>query len=197
MNKKYKLLVIHGFNSSPLSFKALAIKKYVQIHFPDIEVISPQLKTNPKEAIAQLCQIIDNDLDCQWFLTGSSLGGFYATYLVAKYHCKAVLINPAVKPYELLQDVLGQQTNPYTGETFEVTSEHMQYLQQIERPVFEPKNFFVMVQTGDEVLDYRQAVEKYQQCEFIVQQGGDHSFIGFDAMLSTIMTFFLAHECSL
>ena len=187
---KQKILVIHGFNSSPQSLKAQITKQYIQQNFPCVEVICPQLLSNPNAAIEQLSNIIDSDNQCQWYLTGSSLGGYFATYLADKYNLKAALINPAVKPYELLDDILGEQTNPYTNEVYQVTIEHMQHLKTFEIDKINAKNLLVMVQTGDEVLDYQQAVNKYQQSQLCVQQGGDHSFINFDKMLPDIVNFF-------
>ncbi|MEW6998862.1 YqiA/YcfP family alpha/beta fold hydrolase [Colwelliaceae bacterium BS250] len=190
MKSKQKVLVIHGFNSSPQSLKAELTKAYIADNFVDIEVICPQLASTPNAAIIQLCQIIEADPDVDWYLTGSSLGGYFATYLVDKYQVPAVLINPAVRPFELLAEHLGEQTNPYTGEIYQVTEQHMMQLKALERAVSAEKKFFVMVQTGDEVLDYQQAVTKYQHCKLIVQHGGDHSFINFANMLPEIVKFF-------
>ena len=187
---KQKILVIHGFNSSPQSLKAQITEQYIGQHFPHIEVICPQLLSNPNAAIQQLCDIIDSDKQCQWYITGSSLGGFFATYLVDKYDLKAALINPAIKPYNLLADIVGEQTNPYTGEVYQVTLEHMYHLKAFEIDKITAKNFLVMVQTGDEVLDYQHAVEKYQQSHLCIQRGGDHSFVNFEKMMPEIVEFF-------
>ena len=189
-SKKIKILVIHGFNSSPLSLKAQLTIDYVAKHRPDIEVVCPQLLSTPNGAIEQLSSIIDSEPECQWYLTGSSLGGFFATFLAKKYALVAVLINPAVKPFALLEEIIGEQTNPYTNEVYQVTAEHMEQLKSFETEVYDSKSFLVMVQTGDEVLDYQQAVAKYQQCNLVIQQGGNHSFIDFAEMLPRIMTFF-------
>jgi len=131
----------------------------------------------------------------QWYLVGSSLGGYFANYLSEKYNLPAVLVNPAVKPYELLDDYIGEQTNPYTNIVYQVTHGHIQQLKDIEQtaPSIDSKqknNYLVMVQTADEVLNYQQAVEKYQHCQLVIQQGGDHSFIDFDKTLPTLASFF-------
>ncbi|MDG1733247.1 MAG: YqiA/YcfP family alpha/beta fold hydrolase [Thalassotalea sp.] len=189
MSKK-KILVIHGFNSSPQSLKAQLTVQYMQDNYPEIDVVVPQLLSTPELAIKQLCQIIEAENNIDWYFTGSSLGGYFATYLVSKYKRPAVLINPAVTPYLLLADYIGEQENPYTGEVYQVTKEHMQQLKLIESEICQQKMFFVMVQTGDEVLDYQQAVAKYGNCKLEVQQGGDHSFINFEQMLPKISSFF-------
>jgi predicted esterase YcpF (UPF0227 family) len=186
-----KLLVIHGFNSSPQSQKARQTVTFMQAHHSDVEVVCPQLQTSPLAAMAQLEEIINSAPQACWYLTGSSLGGYFATYLAEKYQLKAVLINPAVTPYLLLADYIGVQQQPYTGESYEITAEHMRDLKAFDIEQLSDKNrFMVMVQTGDEVLDYRQAVAKYQGCHLEVQAGGDHSFINFTAMLPAIVGFF-------
>lgn len=190
------ILYIHGFNSSPLSVKAEQTRQFLVEHFPTVGFYCPQLATTPDGAIEQLEQIIDqHPKGTEWLLIGSSLGGYFASYLTEKYQCLAVLVNPAIKPYELLSDYMGEQVNPYTQEVYQVTPEHMQQLQLIEqnKPTEScqiKNNYLVMVQTADEVLNYQQAVEKYQYCQLEVQEGGDHSFINFDKMLPAIAKFF-------
>jgi len=189
------ILYIHGFNSSPLSIKAEQTRQYFQQHFPSINFFCPQLATSTNEAILQLESIIEDSKKAIWFLMGSSLGGYFATYLANKYQVPAVLINPAIKPFDLLEDYIGEQTNPYTNVVYQVTKQHMLDLQAIEQsaPSIEnaqKNNYLVMVQTGDEVLDYQQAVEKFQHCRLIVEEGGDHSFIGFDEKLPIVADFF-------
>ena len=193
---KRNVLYIHGFNSSPLSIKAEQTRQYLVENYPDINFHCPQLATTPQEAISQLEAIIEKQgANNTWYLIGSSLGGYFASYLTEKFQCMAVLVNPAIKPYELLHDYLGEQVNPYTEEIFQVTEEHMLQLKAIEpraptKNNQQKNNYLVMVQTGDEVLNYQQAVEKYQFCQLIVQEGGDHSFINFDQCLAGICDFF-------
>ncbi|MGL1958724.1 MAG: esterase YqiA [Colwellia sp.] len=191
------ILYIHGFNSSPLSTKAEQTKNFLIENYPTIGFFCPQLASSPDAAIAQLTKIIaeNNHSTTQWLLMGSSLGGYFSCYLAEKYHLSAVLINPAIKPFELLEDYIGEQINPYTHEVYQVTNEHMLQLKAIEQIAptvthYRKKNYLVMVQTGDEVLDYQQAVEKYKYCQLIVQEGGDHSFVGFNQQLPIIAEFF-------
>ena len=184
------VLYIHGFNSSPLSTKAVITQQYLSQYLPDLKFHCPQMANTPKAAIEQLEKIIAQCGDEKWYLIGSSLGGYFSTYLSEKYGYDAVLINPAVKPYELLNDYLGEQTNPYTNETFTVEKSYLNDLLYLEQKKLIKKNYMVMVQTGDEVLDYQQAVDKYQHCNLVVQSGGDHSFINYEQMLSKMMRFF-------
>jgi len=170
--------------------KAQLTVHYFQQHHPEIKVFCPQLLSSPNAAIAQLMEIIESNPQAEWLIMGSSLGGYFSTYLSEKYQAKAILINPAVKPYELLNNFLGEQLNPYTNECYQVKEQHIVDLELLKQEEITKKNYLVMVQTGDEVLDYQQAVEKYQHCQLVVQEGGDHSFVNYQAMLPQVSVFF-------
>lgn len=187
-DQKIRILYIHGFNSSPASAKARLFSRYCDER--GIALSVPELSYDPAKAMAMLEAIVK-----EWgevnLLVGSSLGGYYATYLSEKYNLKAALVNPAVSPYKhLSEEFLGKQTNYYTGESYELGLEHVDSLKKLDvDPVIRPDNFLLLVQTGDEVLDYRLAVEKYQGASQIIQPGGDHSFNGFESVIPEIMGF--------
>ncbi|TCN89034.1 YqiA/YcfP family alpha/beta fold hydrolase [Shewanella fodinae] len=186
------LLYIHGFNSSPDSDKARITKAYMQQKFSQLRVVAPQLPAAPKPAMALLQAITEQALaeGEKLCFIGSSLGGYFASWLVQQYGGKAVLINPAVKPYELFAEYLGPQFNPYTGEHYQLLPEHQQQLQQYDTPVIlNPERFLVLLQTADEVLDYRQALAKYHCCEMLLEAGGNHSFVGYGDKLDTVSRF--------
>ena len=182
------ILYIHGFNSSPKSMKAELCHDYLLKHLP-CRFYCPQVASSPKAAIQQLELIVSQHLDEQWVFIGSSLGGYLSTYLSEKYNAPAVLINPAIKPYELLTDYLGEQVNPYTNEVYLVDESFIGDLKGIEQIKINADNYFVMVQTEDEVLNYKQAEQKFKASKLIVEQGGDHSFIDFHLQLPEITRF--------
>ena len=185
------LIYLHGFNSSPLSKKALQTTAYFEDLGIADQLIVPQLANEPAQAMKELRALIATPRQLPVVLCGSSLGGYYASCLAEDYNLKAVLINPAVRPYQLWEKHLGVNHNYYTGEAYEVTAAHIQQLREIERePISRPANFLLLTQTGDEVLDYRDAVEKYKNSARIIQQGGDHSFRNYQKMLPVIMKFF-------
>jgi len=188
--KQQRILYIHGFNSSPQSMKSAVTKEYLSNNHSNVAFHCPQLATSPNAAIHQLEQILAAHPEDHWQLMGSSLGGYFSSYLAEKYQLKAVLINPAIRPFELLSDYIGAQKNPYTEEVYQVTEAHILDLQNLYNKKISQKHYMVMVQTGDEVLDYQQAVDKYHQSQLIVQQSGDHSFIDYPIMLPAIMSFF-------
>lgn len=190
-DKPSLLLYIHGFNSSPLSHKANVMLSYCEQFRPDIKVVTPQLPCFPKAASECLLAIVEQYKDSHNIgLVGSSLGGYLSTWLNEHYGFRAVLINPAVKPYELLADFLGVQINPYTNETYTLESVHIDELKALEvKPLRNAKDFWLLQQTEDEVLDYRQAVEKYSGSKQNVELGGDHSFVDFERYPELIISF--------
>ncbi len=185
-------LYIHGFNSSPASFKARAFEQFLAKQHPEHEYCCPELSDYPSEAIAQLTEILHTD-PSETALIGSSLGGFYATYLAQKYHLKAVLINPAVNPHILLKDLLGKNTNYYTGKEYQLTQDHIDQLKSFKvEKIIDPELFMVLLQSGDEVLDYQLAEHKYSSTQLIIEQGGNHSFEGFVNYCESIYQFCVA-----
>ncbi len=173
------ILYIHGFNSSPASLKARQLAAVMaQLGFSE-RLRIPALNPCPRQAMFQL-------RDClaelgQPLLVGSSLGGFYATYLAEHYRLKALLINPAVNPHQhLFQSRLGPQTNHYTGEQWLLTKAHITALAKLAVAApRDPERYYVWLQTGDQTLDYREAEAFYQGCSLRIEPGGDHSFQGF------------------
>ena len=191
MSKPSLLLYIHGFNSSPLSHKANVMKEYCQQHRPDIKVVVPQLPCFPQQAAECLLNIIEQHKDDYHIgLIGSSLGGYLSMWLNRQFGFKAVIVNPAVKPYELLADYLGEQVNPYTHQRYVLESVHIDELKALDTPIIKQANdFWLLQQTEDEVLDYRQAVEKFLGAKQTVEEGGDHSFVNFERYPQQIIKF--------
>jgi predicted esterase YcpF (UPF0227 family) len=185
------LLYIHGFNSSPQSFKAQTMLRFCQSHRPDIKVVIPQLPNYPQQAAQALRTLVERYLPHYTIgLVGSSLGGYMSIWLNAHYGLRAVLVNPAVKPFELLVDYLGKQQNIYTKEEYWLEPKHIDELKSLDIPTLvNPEQFWLMQQMGDEVLDYRQAVEKLANAKQTVEPEGDHSFIGFERYPENIIQF--------
>ncbi|PKF50360.1 esterase YqiA [Enterovibrio nigricans] len=185
------LIYIHGFNSSPLSAKAQQIQAWCETHRPDIKLEVPRLACYPSDAANQLKALVNTyQGDYRIGLVGSSLGGYLSTWLNAQFGFPAVVVNPAVKPYELLVDYLGPQQNPYTGEQYVFEAHHMGDLKALDtESISHPDTIWLLQQEGDEVLDYSQAVAKYQGCKQTVEAGGDHAFVGFDRYPAKIIQF--------
>ncbi|WNW13100.1 YqiA/YcfP family alpha/beta fold hydrolase [Pseudomonas sp. DTU_2021_1001937_2_SI_NGA_ILE_001] len=180
------LLYIHGLNSSALSKKATWLAALMRSLGLQERLRVPELHHHPRQAIAQLEEAIE--ALGRPLLVGSSLGGYYATHLAQRHGLEAVLVNPAVNPHQLFDGYLGTQQNLYTGEHWELTQDHIQALVELEVPApDDPQRIRVWLQTGDETLDYRRAAAFYAQCSLDIQEGGDHSYQGFQARLPELL----------
>jgi uncharacterized protein len=184
------IVYLHGFNSSPASGKARQLGEHMASLGRSADYFCPALPNSPHEAIALIETELDRRRPAAVTLVGSSLGGFYATYLAEKHDWKAVLVNPAVHAHLLLADALGPQKNWHTGETWELTEAHLAELAALDVPaITRPERYLLLAQTGDEVLDYRDAAAYYAGAKQIIEDGGDHSFAGFERHYQTILDF--------
>lgn len=185
------LIYLHGFNSSPSSYKARFLADYLAQHGCEKQYLVPALDYCPAAALAQVQKIIEtHQANADITLIGSSLGGYYATSLAEQYGLRAVLINPAVYPYRLLKHYLGMNQNYHTGAQYEMKPEYMQQLLDMEvQKLREPQSYLVLLQTADETLDYRHAVEKYSNTQLVIEQGGSHGYDDFDKVVPRILQF--------
>ena len=183
------IVYLHGFCSSPASTKARLLAGALDSRGLGARLFCPALSPVPAEAIAQVEAIIAAQRGRPLTLVGSSLGGYYATWLAEKHELRAVLINPAVVCSLDPEMFIGTQTNLYSGESFEFTAEHIAQLAALEAPRITPERYLLLVETGDEVLDYRQAVARYAGCRQCVLDGGDHSFTRFPDLLPQLFEY--------
>lgn len=182
-------LYVHGFNSSPASVKARQLGNRLTALGRGTEFVCPALSHRPREAMQQLETLVALG-GARTVLVGSSLGGFYSTWLAEKHGCQAVLVNPALTPHLGLESYLGPQHNLYTGEAYELTRAHLEEMAAyfVAAPT-RPERYFLMVTTGDELLDYREAVAKYPGARHRVVQGSDHGFADFERYLDEVIAF--------
>jgi len=181
------LIYIHGFNSAPNSFKARLVGERLRALGREDDYLVPALPHRPLEAMALLRALLERYPDAA--LIGSSLGGFYATWLAEHYALRAVLVNPAVQPYALLKGYVGPQKNLYTGAEYELTAQHIDELKAFDVATITPERYMLLTRMGDEVLDYRLAVEKYRGARQWVIAGGDHGFGDFENYLDVVLAF--------
>lgn len=185
---KQSILYIHGLNSSPASLKASQLSRAMaQLGLAE-QLRVPALHHHPRQALAQLEALIA-ELG-RPVLVGSSLGGYYATFLAERHGLPALLINPAVRPHLRFDGYLGPQKNYYSDETWELTADHVSALAELDVPApQDPARYQVWLQTADETLDYRDAQRYYRACALRIQAGGDHGFQGFAERLPMLFAF--------
>lgn len=194
-------LYLHGFLSSPESLKAKQFKVFCKNQGIDEKAVKiPQLPTEPDKAI-KLCKQIVKQLQNKYstlVIVGSSLGGYYATYLSEEFRrtlannqtIYTVLVNPAVKPYTLLNQHVGIQKHYHNGQEVEIKQEHIEQLKKLDVDyINDPKRYLVLLQTADETLDYKQAASFYEPCTCLIEAGGSHAFENFDSKIPMIMEF--------
>lgn len=186
------IIYLHGFQSSALSIKAQQLKQYI-VQQPVYTLHLPDLNFPPQQVFADLCHLIEQLDDVA--LVGSSLGGFYATQLVAKYGVPAVLINPAMRPWQLFQDLFGLEQMPYPVNLhWTLDQAQLDHLAQIAVPfVRDADKILLLLQQGDEVLDYREAERYYSAAQhralIMLEQHGNHAMENFADKIPMILEF--------
>jgi uncharacterized protein len=183
------IIYLHGLNSSPHSHKARLLAERMAELGKDNELLIPALHHDPAQAMVEIEALLAGQTN-PVTLVGSSLGGFYATWLAEKHDLKAVLVNPAVEAPQLARALLGPQKNFYSGAEWGLTEAHAAALDKLEvAAITRPERYLLLIESGDEVLDWRRAVEKFRAARQIVVEGGDHGFASFAAHLDEILRF--------
>jgi uncharacterized protein len=191
------IVYLHGFNSSPRSVKgrmiaraAAALPGAPRFHIPD-------LAHRPAQAMHEVCAWIEALPSEQRDLAfvGSSLGGFYASWLAERFGARAVVVNPAIRPAADLSPFVGRQRNPHTGVEYDVTPAHFFELEALEiERITRPDRYFLLVRTGDELLDWRVATAFYAGAFQYVAGGGDHGWEDFGDEVAAVLRFCMRSE---
>jgi predicted esterase YcpF (UPF0227 family) len=177
---------LHGFNSSPQSHKAQVMKAEMAKRGLARLYACPALPPLAADAMREIDKLGLGAGDC---LIGSSLGGYYATWLAERIGCRAVLINPAITPHVGLEAYLGTQKNLHTGEPYELTRAHLEGWRALWARRIDPERYLLLLETGDEVLDWKEAVRRYEGARMVIRQGGDHTLKTFPEHIERILAF--------
>ena len=185
------LLYLHGFRSSPHSTKAQLVRQRIATRHPAVTFWCPQLPPSPREAMALVMQGVAAWPHARMAVLGSSLGGYYATWVAERLGCRAVLLNPAIDPARDLAAYIGEQTAFHTPEErFFFRAEYVDELRALQAgPVTRPDRYLAIVAKGDEVLDWREMVARYPGTRLHLLEGGDHALSDFEAHLPLITDF--------
>jgi len=181
------ILYLHGFRSSPRSFKVG--DKMKELGRAD-ELLIPQLPASPSEAIKLALLLVERYPADQLAIVGSSLGGYYATWLAERLGCRAVLLNPAIVPLQDLEKHVGVTTEYHSDKPFEFKREYIDELRALKVDcITRPERYFLIATTGDEVLDYRDMVAHYPGARQEVIEGSDHAISEFPQYLDEVLAF--------
>jgi predicted esterase YcpF (UPF0227 family) len=182
---------LHGFRSSPQSAKAQQMARVMATQFAHITWWCPQLPPSPQAAATLIAQGTADWPSSTMAVVGSSLGGFYATWLAAQRDCKAVLLNPAIDPARDLAKYIGEQTAWHDpAERFFFAPEFVDELRGLEVGVLpHPAHVWALIAKGDEVLDWREMTARYPGATQVVLEGGDHALSDFETYLPQALEF--------
>jgi hypothetical protein len=185
------LLYLHGFRSSPQSTKARHVAAWMHAHRPDVVWWCPQLPPSPREAMEQVAQRVAGWPARTSAVIGSSLGGFYATWVAERFGWRAVLLNPAVFPARDLARHIGEQRSWHDPqERFYFRPEYVDELRALDAgPITRPQRYFAIVAQGDELLDWREMVARYPGATIKLLEGSDHALSDFGAHLGDVIDF--------
>ena len=184
------ILYLHGFRSSPLSMKARVVGERMAALGLAVQLLSPQLPASPKLAIELALSLVKDVTPAQLTIIGSSLGGYYATWLAEQLGCRAVLLNPAIVPLLDLEQHVGVTTAFHSDEPFEFRRDYIEELRAYAVPaITRPERYFLLAATGDEVLDYRDMVAHYAGARQTIIDGSDHGISEFADYLAPVLQF--------
>jgi predicted esterase YcpF (UPF0227 family) len=184
------LLYLHGFRSSPASYKARIVEQRMAALGVVGDLICPQLPASPQAAMALALSLVKDVPVKELAVVGSSLGGLYATYIAELLGCRAVLVNPSVDPLKNLSQNIGITTAWHSDTPFEFKQEYLAELAALKVPqITNPSRYFLIAATGDEVLDYRDMTAHYAGARQHVIQGGDHAVSNFEVYVDDVLAF--------
>lgn len=184
------LLYLHGFRSSPQSRKAQQIAARMAALGRTDEYVCPQLPASPRAAAQLLEEIAARVPVAELAVIGSSLGGYYATWLAESTGCRAALLNPAITPYVDLRAYLGEQSVYFSDQSIDMRPEYLDQLLALDTPrITRPERYFLLAATGDELIDYRTMVAKYAGCRQQVIEGSDHQIADFAQYMDEVLAF--------
>jgi len=182
-----RLIYIHGFRSSSRSFKAGLLRERLTLLGLSRAFVAPDLPHEPDRAVAAIMGLQPQPQDA---LVGSSLGGFYATWVAEQAGCQAVLLNPAMHPARDLAGHVGPQTGYHDGKPFVFEAAWLAQLRRYEVPaITRPERCFLVAAKGDELLDWREMVAAFPGARHRVLDGSDHGLSDFEEHLDEVLAF--------
>ena len=183
------ILYFHGFKSSSDSTKAKDLHKFISKRTKNTILITPNIHDNFHDAHDQIINLIESNQPNIFFM-GSSLGGYYASFFSQKFNKKAVLINPAIPPLKDFEMHLGKNKNYSNGNKFIITKNDIDYIRSLSyKKILKPKNLMILLESGDEILNYNDTSSYFSGSHIDILYGGDHSYSSFKEKFNKIQDF--------
>ena len=183
------ILYFHGFKSSSDSTKAKDLHKFISKRTKNTILITPNIHDNFHDAHDQIINLIESNQPNIFFM-GSSLGGYYASFFSQKFNKKAVLINPAIPPLKDFEIHLGKNKNYSNGNKFIITKNDIDYIRSLSyKKILKPKNLMILLESGDEILNYNDTSSYFSGSHIDILYGGDHSYSSFKEKFNKIQDF--------
>ena len=184
------IVYLHGFRSSPASRKATMLRQAMASRGRSAEYLCPALPASPAHAVKEVERLVQGLAPDRLALIGSSLGGYYATWLAERLGCRAVLLNPAIRPQDDLANHLGEQPVFFSDASIDFRREYLGELDLIDTPtITRPERYLLIAATGDTVIDYRAMMRKYSGARQIIIEGSDHELSDFADHLEDVLAF--------
>jgi len=184
------IVYLHGFRSSPASRKATMLREAMAVRGRSAEYASPALPASPARSVELVLAAVNDAPRERLALIGSSLGGYYATWLAEQLGCRAALLNPAIRPQDDLARYIGVQPVYFSEAEIDFRREYLDQLAAIDTPsITRPERYLLLAATGDAVIDYRTMVRKYQGVRQHVIEGSDHELSDFASYIDEVIAF--------
>lgn len=165
--------------------------KLMAERYPHITWWCPQLPPSPHKAAELIAQGTTSWPADGMAVIGSSLGGYYATWLSTKRGCKAILLNPAVNPARDLAHYIGEHTSWHEpNERIYFAPEFVDELKTLAVDTLpSTASVLALIAQGDEVLDWREMTARYPHAQQVIIEGGDHALTEFEIYLPQLLAF--------
>jgi predicted esterase YcpF (UPF0227 family) len=184
------IVYLHGFRSSPASRKATMLREAMAASGRSTEYLCPALPASPAQSIDLAMAAVRGADPRRLALIGSSLGGYYATWVAQQLGCRAVLLNPAIRPQDDLARYIGVQPVYFSQAQIDFRREYLEELEAIDTPaITRPERYFLLAATADAVIDYRAMVCKYRGARQHVIAGSDHELSDFASYIDEVIGF--------
>jgi len=183
------IVYLHGFRSSPLSRKALLLRRHLELRNLENQYLCPALPASPRAAAEMVLELTQGVPAGALAVIGSSLGGYYATWIAETLGCRAVLLNPAIDPAADLQAHVGRQPIYFSAEHIDFRPEYIEELRNLVTSVTQPERYFLIAATGYAVIDYRTMIAKYRGARQRLIDGSNHELSDFETYIDEVLAF--------